>query len=127
MKTATDVMTEAQVQAGIVEAARELGWLCYHTSDSRRSEPGFPDLVLVRAPRVLFIECKNQRGNLSVGRRTRKDARWLPGQCDWRLILLACPGVEYYLARPSNLDEIYAILMTKEAPGCLNTLLTTPQ
>jgi hypothetical protein len=41
---------EADFQATIVETARTLGWLIYHTHDSRRSSPGFPDLVLVRPP-----------------------------------------------------------------------------
>jgi hypothetical protein len=32
-----------------------LGWRVYHTWDSRKSEPDFPDLVLVR-DRVMFAE-----------------------------------------------------------------------
>jgi hypothetical protein len=48
-----------------------LGWRVYHTWDSRKSEPDFPDLVLVR-DRVMFAELKSPRGRL------RKDqAAWL--------------------------------------------------
>ena len=38
-------MTEKQFQSHIVQYAKMRGWLVYHTHDSRRSEPGFPDLV----------------------------------------------------------------------------------
>lgn len=39
---------ERDFQAAVMELARLLGWRVYHTWDSRKSEPGFPDLVLVR-------------------------------------------------------------------------------
>lgn len=65
-------MTESQLQASIVETAQLLGWLVYHTRDSRGSHPGFPDLVLVRAPtavragRLLFVELKSAAGTLEL-------------------------------------------------------------
>ena len=52
----TQVMTEADLQRSIIIAAREFQWLAYATYRSMRSEPGFPDLVLVRPPRVIFLE-----------------------------------------------------------------------
>lgn len=63
---------EAAFQVRVVELATRHGWRAYHTHDSRRSEPGFPDLVLVRPPRVLIVELK-------VGRRqlTRDQAEWM--------------------------------------------------
>lgn len=57
-------MTEAQLQALILDAARVNGWLAYHTHDSRRSQPGFPDLVLVRGRRTIYRELKTQKGRL---------------------------------------------------------------
>ena len=39
--------TEDQWQSAVIEYARLMGWLVYHTHDSRHSEKGFPDLVLV--------------------------------------------------------------------------------
>lgn len=67
-------MTEAQLQAAIIGAAQRLGWLVYHTHDSRRSAPGFPDLVLVHAGRgiTLFRELKR-----STGKVTAEQQRWL--------------------------------------------------
>jgi hypothetical protein len=51
-------MTERELQALVVEAARQFGWMAYHTFDSRRSQPGFPDLVLIRGDRLIAAELK---------------------------------------------------------------------
>ena len=61
---ATD-MSEARLQAHIVKVARDLGWWVYHTYDSRRNRPGFPDLFLAR-DRILYRECKTEKGRLSA-------------------------------------------------------------
>jgi len=53
-------MTEAQLQAAVIELAGVLGWWVYHTKDSRRSQPGFPDLVLIR-DRIIYRELKNSK------------------------------------------------------------------
>ncbi len=37
---------EGDFQAGVVRLAELRGWLVYHTHDSRRSQPEFPDLTL---------------------------------------------------------------------------------
>lgn len=57
-------MTERQLQEHVVALAKQLGWMVYHTYDSRRSQPGFPDLVLVRGV-VLYRELKAVNGVLS--------------------------------------------------------------
>ena len=57
-------MTEAQLQAAVIEAAQLFGWRIYHTFDSRRSNAGFPDLVLVRPPEMLFVELKSEKGRV---------------------------------------------------------------
>lgn len=50
--------TEAGFQKAVTDLATLRGWLWYHTHDSRRSNPGFPDLVLIRGKRLLFVELK---------------------------------------------------------------------
>jgi hypothetical protein len=65
-------VTEAELQAAIVELAQLLGWRVYHTHDSRHSAAGFPDLVLVRGRRLVFAELKTGRRRV-----TEEQARWL--------------------------------------------------
>ena len=64
--------TEAAFQVHVVGLLRRYGWKSYHTRDSRRSDPGFPDLVAVRAGRLLAIELKTLRG-----RATEEQMAWL--------------------------------------------------
>lgn len=85
-------MREREWQAQVLEAAQLMGWLGYHTHDSRRSAPGFPDLVLVRE-RVLFAELKTDTGRLR------------PEQATW-LERLRDAGAEAYLWRPRNWDGV---------------------
>ena len=82
-------LTEAELLICVREAAGVYGIRCYHTHDSRRSEPGFPDVVLVGAG-VLFRELKTRNGKLSLEQRqwlralqaAGQDAEvWRPG--DW--------------------------------------------
>lgn len=89
---------EAAWQGTVVDYARLQGWLDYHTFDSRRSVPGFPDLVLVRAPRLIVAELKAE-----AGRVTDQQERWLE---QFRLI----PGVETYVWRPADWSEVERIL-----------------
>lgn len=81
-----------------LQAVRELaelqGWLCYHTWNSLHSPAGFPDLVLVRPPRVIFAELK-------VGGR-----KPTPAQQQWLDTLRGCAGVEVYLWTPECWGEI---------------------
>lgn len=59
---------------------------------------GFPDLVLVRPPRVIFAELKSEKGSLALE------------QEDWFTQLCACDGVETYLWRPRDLDDIVKVM-----------------
>ena len=63
---------ERQFQADVLDMARALDLLAYHTHDSRRSEPGFPDLVLVGPGGVLYRELKTRTGRVQ-----REQAKWL--------------------------------------------------
>ena len=85
--------TEKQFQAKVIQVARICHWAVYHTFDSRRSEPGFPDLCLVRE-RVLFRELKTEKGRLTAY------------QIAWGKRLMDA-GSDFAVWRPSMLDEIY--------------------
>lgn len=87
-------MTEATLQAHVLELANTLGWLSYHTHDSRRSQAGFPDLVMVNAQqgRVLYRELKSERGSASCAQR-----HWLEA--------LAKAGQDAALWRPTDLID----------------------
>lgn len=69
--------TEKQFQDNVIDLAKQLGYdLIYHTHDSRRSQPGFPDLVLInsRTGRTLWRELKSAKG------RIRKEQQiWIDG------------------------------------------------
>ena len=87
-------MHERDWQAIVVDAAKLNGWRVYHTFDSRRSEPGFPDLVMVRGGRLIAAELKSE-----TGRPTR-------AQVDWLRDLEAVESVETYLWRPSDWEQV---------------------
>ena len=73
------------------QIADRLGWLAYHTHDSRRSEPGFPDLVLVHPVKkqLLFRELKRTKGVVSAA------------QTKW-LVTLRSAGHDAKIWRPAD-------------------------
>jgi hypothetical protein len=85
-------MAERSLQQALVEAARLLGYRVYHTWLSARSAPGFPDLILVRPPALLALECKSVRGRLTADQRA------------WLADLEAC-GVVAHVVRPQPADD----------------------
>ena len=106
-----EAMTETEFQSQVVQVARMLRWLVNHMTLPQRSEPGVPDLFLVRPPRVIFAELKSEKGRLDTRQRyNSRTGRALPNQKDWKDALEACSGVEYYLWRPRHWDEIMEVL-----------------
>ena len=85
-------MTEKQFQNKILKLAKQFGWAVYHTYDSRRSAPGFPDLVLVK-DRLLFRELKTDTGRIS------------PAQNLWGNAFLKA-NADYKVWRPKDMDAI---------------------
>jgi hypothetical protein len=90
-----------QSERGFMESllmyARLMGWRVYHTHDSRRSEEGFPDLVMVRRGVEIFVELKTESGVVSG-----EQQAWLDD-------LAATPnGV--YVWRPGDWPQIERVL-----------------
>lgn len=56
---------EKHLQQQVIHLARWLGWWTHHHYDSRRSEPGWPDLVMLRGDRALFRELKTTKGRVT--------------------------------------------------------------
>jgi hypothetical protein len=104
---------EQSFQAVVVDVARLAGWRVAHFRAARTAKgwrtpvtadgAGWPDLVLVRPPRIIFAELKSESGQL----RDR--------QCEWLDVLRLLPEVEVYVWRPSDWDELVEIL-TGTAP-----------
>lgn len=87
-------ISERDFMAHVVKLAKERGFLVYHTWRSDKSEPGFPDLVLVRADAVWWVEIKTETGKLTKAQRDWMQALekanmrvrlWRPS--DWPVIL----------------------------------------
>jgi hypothetical protein len=87
-------LDEAAFQARVVAEAKRCGWEgVYHTYDSRRSEEGFPDNVMIRGAVLLVAELKTE-----TGRTTPAQERWLN--------LFRAVGARVFLWRPSDWFEI---------------------
>ena len=97
---------ECQLQQQVLDAARYLGYLAFHTFDSRRCEPGFPDAVLIGtgrfAGRLIVLEFKTESGRVTV-----EQATWLGA---WMQV----SGAVVRVVRPSGIDETLALLQGKE-------------
>ena len=105
---------EDHFTASVKKAAEVLGWKAYHPfskvlhaskrkrSPGLRVTPGYPDLTLIRAPRIIFAELK-MPGNYPT-----------EAQREWGDEIMGTPA-EYYLWRPDHWDDILEIL--QEAPS----------
>ena len=92
----------------LVRTAAELsGWeLFYHTHLSKRSDSGWPDVVICRTepkPRIIIAELKFDRPK-SPGKATASQLEWLDP-------LYKQPHIESFLWHyPRDIDEIFATL-----------------
>ena len=97
-------MSEAELQRVVVELAEIRGWTVNHvrrTIGGRHGKgwvtgttlKGWPDLVLIRPPRIVFVELKSDKGRLE------------PEQ-DHVLGLLRLCHLEVHVFRPSDWDDI---------------------
>jgi hypothetical protein len=91
-------LTEKAFQAQVVDLATAYGFRHFHPLRMRGSDPGWPDLTLVRPPRLIFAELKVGRNRLT------------PAQEEWIALLDGCYSVEAYIWRPEDFDEIVRVL-----------------
>ncbi len=90
------------MQQLLTDAAELNGWLVFHDNDSRRNAAGFPDLVLVKPPRVLFLELKSEIGRVR------------PEQHVWMDALSRCDTIASAIVRPEHADQIIKYLQDPE-------------
>jgi hypothetical protein len=108
MTAALASISERDFTDQILDLAKLLGWTRAHfrpamTKHGWRTPVqgdgvGFPDLILVRPPRLIAAELKTKVGKLR------------PEQTAWLDLLRACPGVEVHVWRPADFDDITATL-----------------
>ena len=86
-------MTEAELLDTLRQAARMSGWLTYHALRSEGSEPGLPDLIMVRDGRLLLWELKSATGRVS-----KEQQKWLDR-------LAVVDRIDVNIVRPDDLTE----------------------
>mgnify|MGYP001566581329 CR=1 FL=1 len=106
-------VSEDQLFETVRELASLYGWRLFSIRLSRRNvrgvrAEGFPDCVLVRAPRLIFAELKSEKGKVS------------PDQQGWYDDLRECADdgtmvwigemPEVYIWRPSDLEKLTEVL-----------------
>lgn len=92
------LMTEKEFSQQIADLAVAMGWKHYHPWTSIHSVAGWPDFVLCRPPRLIFAEVKTDNGKLTAAQR------------EWLETLGQAPHVETFCWRPSDFEEIVALL-----------------
>lgn len=109
-------MSQALVEQ-ILQFARITGWARLHIRPAQTEHgwrtpiqgdgKGFPDLVLVRPPRLIVAESKRD------GEKPTPEQEW------WLDLFERIPGVEVYVWRPKQWDEIQRILQMRPGPAPL--------
>ena len=101
------VESEEDFLQKVAELARLYGWRVCHFRAARNKSgwatpiqfdaAGFPDLVLCNGERIIWVECKAEKGRLT------------PEQAEW-IDALRNAGAEVYVWRPSDWPNILSIL-----------------
>lgn len=91
-------LTERQWHYQVTDLAHLRSWWVYHPVLSKWSEPGWPDLTLIRGPRMVLAELKSDRGKVT------------PAQRKVFALLDGVEGIEAYVFRPADFDRVKEIL-----------------
>jgi len=75
-------MSESELEENIRALCKDLGILRFHVKDSRGTNAGLPDDILIGPGGVLWRECKTQKGQLTKAQWAAANALNLAGQ-DW--------------------------------------------
>ena len=85
-------LTEAKMESRLRELCKLRGWLFYHTHDSRRSDKGFPDVVISKpdGSKPLFVELKVKT------RLSREQCHWLTNLYDYAFVVRGLDDLELF-------------------------------
>lgn len=89
-----ETVDEDELEAAVAREAKRFGWLRYHTKDSRKSEAGFPDDILIRGNKLLAMELKSATGQPTAA------------QLTWLEAFAGVGTVKCGIWRPKDWDEI---------------------
>lgn len=92
--------SEAEFQSEVVTLASRLGWMAYHTHDSRKSAAGYPDLTLARRGRLILAELKTEKGKASA-----EQQAWIDEVNDGAEAIAYSANPAAYLWRPHDLSS----------------------
>lgn len=99
-------LSEAEFQSQVTHLAETLGWDWMHVVTTGKGRhfpirgtigPGWPDLVLIKAERLLFVELKRERQTLDPLQRQMMEK-------------LVRTGAECYVWRPSDFAQLTEVL-----------------
>ncbi|HEX5326194.1 MAG TPA: hypothetical protein VFW75_05965, partial [Acetobacteraceae bacterium] len=68
---------EGEFELAVEQMAFAYGWIWYHTHRAQFSPAGFPDLVLVRPPRIVYAELKGYDSRSRRGQPTADQQEWI--------------------------------------------------
>lgn len=105
-KPPPDTATEKDFQAWVIDTAKRRGWKYAHTYRALMQDgqwrtttsPGFPDLLLLRGPRLVAMEVKSKTGRVD------------PLQDQWLDAFALLPCAEAWVVDPTMAAEVMRIL-----------------
>jgi hypothetical protein len=97
---ADDADEVRQFMPQVIKLAKRHNWKVYHVYNSRKTDPGWPDLVMLKNGRMLVVELKSAKGVTT------------PAQDEWLASFNAihCADILVMVWRPADWPEIEKVL-----------------